>query len=60
MLSTPAMNVVATAPSPGVSMPSFPLAGRMAEEDEATNYSPFNTIGACQSGVCDAAKMFFR
>jgi hypothetical protein len=27
MLSTPAMNVVATAPSPGVSMPSRPVAG---------------------------------
>src|SRR5690606_32769340 len=29
MLSTPAMNVVATAPSPGVRMPSLPVAGRM-------------------------------
>ena len=28
MLSTPAMNVVATAPSPGVRMPSLPVAGR--------------------------------
>jgi hypothetical protein len=27
-LSTPAMNVVATAPRPGVSTPSFPEAGR--------------------------------
>jgi len=27
MLSTPAMNVVATAPSPGVSIPSRPVAG---------------------------------
>src|SRR3954467_471722 len=27
MLSTPAMKVVATAPSPGVRMPSFPFAG---------------------------------
>ena len=37
MLSTPAMNVVATAPSPGVRMPSLPLAGRMVGVDEATN-----------------------
>jgi hypothetical protein len=29
MLSTPAMKVVATAPRPGVRMPSFPAAGRM-------------------------------
>ena len=28
--STPAMNVVATAPMPGSSTPSFPLAGRMS------------------------------
>src|SRR6516162_4923590 len=32
MLSTPAMNVVATAPRPGVRMPSRPLAGRMVGE----------------------------
>src|SRR5215831_5414165 len=32
MLSTPAMNVVATAPRPGVRMPSVPLAGRMVVE----------------------------
>jgi hypothetical protein len=29
MLSTPAMNVVATAPRPGVSMPRRPVAGAM-------------------------------
>ncbi len=29
MFSTPAMNVVATAPSPTQSTPSFPLAGAM-------------------------------
>jgi hypothetical protein len=28
MLSTPAMKVVATAPSPGVRIPSLPVAGR--------------------------------
>src|ERR1043165_2108776 len=31
MLSTPAMKVVATAPSPGVRMPSLPAAGRIPE-----------------------------
>src|SRR5689334_14919551 len=31
MLSTPAMNVVATAPRPGVRMPSLPVAGRTVE-----------------------------
>src|ERR1043165_3233157 len=41
MLSTPAMNVVATAPSPGVRMPSLPPAGRIL--GDATNYSPFVT-----------------
>jgi hypothetical protein len=30
MASTPAMNVVATAPIPGVRIPSFPLAGRIS------------------------------
>src|SRR4051794_40049626 len=30
MASTPAMNVVATAPIPGVRMPSLPVAGRMS------------------------------
>src|SRR2546423_13393428 len=49
MLSTPAMNVVATAPSPGVRMPSLPVAGRIEERaledalleplDEACTYS---------------------
>ena len=42
MLSTPAMNVVATAPSPGVSTPRRPVAGRgagrlPAEEEACTN-----------------------
>src|SRR4029077_8327783 len=36
MLSTPAMNVVATAPRPGVRIPSVPPAGRIG--DGATNY----------------------
>src|SRR5690348_3831488 len=49
ILSTPAMNVVATAPRPGVRMPSFPVAGRIVERapdaaffeplDEACTYS---------------------
>ncbi|MDP9179959.1 MAG: hypothetical protein M3O61_20010 [Gemmatimonadota bacterium] len=34
-LSTPAMNVVATAPSPGVRIPSFPVAGAGGTEEEA-------------------------
>ena len=31
--STPAMNVVATAPMPGIRMPSLPVAGRMSMGD---------------------------
>src|SRR5688500_12591879 len=42
MLSTPAMNVVATAPRPGVRMPRRPLAGAMdsgaSAEDVLANY----------------------
>src|SRR6266550_4394491 len=42
MLSTPAMNVVATAPSPGVSMPSRPVAGAIdlgaSLEDDLPNF----------------------
>src|SRR5690349_22306924 len=41
MLSTPAMKVVATAPRPGVMMPSLPVAGRgmeTASEDEPGTY----------------------
>jgi hypothetical protein len=32
-LSTPAMNVVATAPRPGVKTPSFPVAGLTVERE---------------------------
>src|SRR5438094_1578231 len=35
MLSTPAMNVVATAPRPGVRIPSLPVAGRIVERAPA-------------------------
>jgi len=42
MLSTPAMNVVATAPSPGVRMPSRPVAGAIdlgtSPEDDLANF----------------------
>jgi hypothetical protein len=42
MLSTPAMNVVATAPSPGVRMPSRPVAGAIdlgaLPEDDLANF----------------------
>ncbi len=49
MLSTPAMNVVATAPSPGVSTPNFPVAGRGAwrvSEDE-----PCTTLISFEQGT---------
>ncbi len=42
MLSTPAMKVVATAPSPGVRMPRRPVAGAIdlgaAPEDDLANF----------------------
>jgi hypothetical protein len=53
-----AMKVVATAPRPGVRMPSLPLAGRIV--GEATNESPFDTMGAYRSDGGDAAKKSFR
>ena len=55
MLSTPAMNVVATAPRPGVRMPSLPVAGRGGVRDRMTNparrYSPLSKGRASYDGV---------
>ncbi len=44
MLSTPAMNVVATAPRPGVRMPSRPVAGLMADARRAGAVLPCKAI----------------
>ena len=57
-LSTPAMNVVATAPSPGVSMPSLPVAGAGGVRASAEDAKSLNSIRQdCDSwGSCGIAQ----
>src|SRR5215208_8328795 len=59
MLSTPAMNVVATAPRPGVMIPSLPVAGRgvdgASEPEPCTYDSPYVRL-ASGAATCPEAR----